>query len=519
MPVLPFGEWLPDQPDFANPGASVITNVIPRTKQSYGPMPVAAPYSNALTAFCQGAYALSDATGTQAYVFAGDANRLYLMTMNATFADVSKAAGGPYTVPPPISVGGGFWWMTSYGERVIATNSFDPIQSFLVGTDSAFSDLSTAAPQAKFAAVIRDFLMLGRTTDGSGDHPRRLRWSAIGDPTSFPDVGSNDAIEVQSDEQDLEQSDLGVMTGLIGGHLSAADGAAWMERGIYRIMYVGSPAIFDFVVAEGSPGTQAPMSIVQRRLSTQAGTSGVAFFLGEEDFYAFDGMSSVPIGAQKIARTFFNDASPTYLPQVVGTADPVNPLIFWAYNSGSSAGLYDRLLVYNWQLQRWSLVDLSATPIEWITRTITTSITLDALDARTDVLDNLTPGLDSRVWAGGAPILSLFDQSHQLNYLSNTNMAPIVETSETQHFPGRRARIISARPLVDGAGGSVAVGHREQLTQPVTYEAAIPNNIIGECPQRVTGRYTRYRFTLPAATAFNHLQGIDLSAQPEATLR
>ena len=48
MPFVPFGEWLPDQPDFANPGAAVVQNVVPRTKQSYGPMASPAAYSSAL---------------------------------------------------------------------------------------------------------------------------------------------------------------------------------------------------------------------------------------------------------------------------------------------------------------------------------------------------------------------------------------------------------------------------------------------------------------------------------------
>jgi hypothetical protein len=76
--------------------------------------------------------------------------------------------------------------------------------------------------------------------------------------------------------------------------------------------------------------------------------------------------------------------------------------------------------------------------------------------------------------------------------------------------------------MVDGASASVAVGRREQLTQSVTYEAAVPVNMLGDCPQRTTGRYVRLRLTLPAGTAFNHLQGIDIGpdgVSPDASLR
>src|SRR5437660_12635811 len=75
---MPFGEWLPDQPNFNNPGAKTIKNVIPVTAQSYGPMPTPQIYSGPLTARCQGAYGFLD-DGEALHVFARDAKRLYQM--------------------------------------------------------------------------------------------------------------------------------------------------------------------------------------------------------------------------------------------------------------------------------------------------------------------------------------------------------------------------------------------------------------------------------------------------------
>jgi hypothetical protein len=75
------------------------------------------------------------------------------------------------------------------------------------------------------------------------------------------------------------------------------------------------------------------------------------------------------------------------------------------------------------------------------------------------------------------------------------------------------------RPLIDGGTATVAVGHRDRLEQPVVWEAAVPANVIGECPQRVTGRYLRFRMSMPAAQEFRHLQGLDIQAIPEGRLR
>jgi hypothetical protein len=98
-------------------------------------------------------------------------------------------------------------------------------------------------------------------------------------------------------------------------------------------------------------------------------------------------------------------------------------------------------------------------------------------------------------------------------------MAPTLETGESQITPGRRSWVSNVRPLIDGGAATVQVGHRDRLDQPVVWEAAVPTNILGECPQRCTGRYIRFRMVMPAAQVFQHLQGLDLTVFPEARLR
>ncbi len=78
MVFVPIAEYMPDQPDFQNPGSGMVQNVIPRTAQSYGPFPGITPVATALTARCQGAYSMIDTSGN-ARLFAGDASKLYRM--------------------------------------------------------------------------------------------------------------------------------------------------------------------------------------------------------------------------------------------------------------------------------------------------------------------------------------------------------------------------------------------------------------------------------------------------------
>ena len=72
---VPVAEYMPDQPDLQNPGSGYVRNCLPRTAQSYGPMPSLAAYSNALTARCQGAFACQDGAGN-VNAFAGHGGRI-----------------------------------------------------------------------------------------------------------------------------------------------------------------------------------------------------------------------------------------------------------------------------------------------------------------------------------------------------------------------------------------------------------------------------------------------------------
>jgi hypothetical protein len=514
--LLPFGEWLPDGPQFQNPGTTNILNCIPRSPASYAsfPGPVATA-AGALPAKVCGSYGYRGPDGT-VYGFAGTQARLYGQKTGAiAWADISGPAAPYHTENPP----DGFWASTSFGKRILFSNYVDPIQTYLAGTDTAFSNLSANAPRARFMCVIGDFLLVGNTVDVyDGAVQYRIHWPAIGDPSNWPVPGSNTAISLQSDFQDLQETDLGAITGLVGGHLSSADGCAVMERGIYRIQYAGSPFTFDFHVAEGAAGSDASLSIVQRRLPDGSGVvRSIVYYLASDGFYAFDGSSSTPIGAQKVDKAFYEDLDPSFIRAVHGTYDPQRKLILWFYHGTGNNGLFNKALIFSWELNRWAPIDLSATPVEWVANTTytTAGYTLDQLDPF-GTLDTLPYSLDSRYWTNGNPILTWFDGTHNQVMAAGNSLPATVETTEQQLFPNNRARIRGVRPIHNASvAASVAVGHRERVRSAVIYEGAVPENILGNCPQRSTGRYTRFRMTLPAAANFTHLQGVDLDAVPE----
>ncbi|HEU5115648.1 MAG TPA: hypothetical protein VFT74_03145, partial [Isosphaeraceae bacterium] len=486
----PVAEYAPDLPSLA--GAATILNVLPRTPQSYGPMAGQSVFStNALDARCQGAISGTDSAGNVS-VFSGTASKLYRMTVaDSTFSDVSKTGG--YACPADEN-----WRFILYGSRLIAMNISDPIQNFVIGTDSAFSDLSSGAPKARYGAVVKGWLMVANTNDGTdGAQLQRVWWSALNDPTNWPTPGTSTAAEFQSDHIDLAGPG-GEIQGIVG-NLGTADAAVFLEHEVWRVVNTAPPVTFDFFPAEGLRGTPAPGSIVQ--------LGSLVYFLAEDGFYVFDGTMSRPIGANKIDKTFYADVDQSFLYKMKGAVDPINKLIFWVYQSLSANGNPDKCLVYNWSLDRWSLLEFEC---ETIFRALSFGFNLDTLDNTGYNVDTLPVSLDSRVWTGGKVLMASFDTSHKLNYFTGDNLAPTVDTPEMQPIPGLRCNITNSRPIVDGGTPSVTIGVRERQVDSVSFGSASALDSTGQCPVRTSGRYARARITLPAASPFTHISGIEL---------
>ena len=129
-----FGPFLPDQADLGNAGATVATNVLPRTTTTYAPFPSQSSVSGALSNRPRGAASFVQSDGT-VNTFAADHQDMFKLS-TATFGNVSRQSAS-YTVGASDHVN-----FIQFGDRVISVNGHtDPPQSFRMGTDSTFTDL------------------------------------------------------------------------------------------------------------------------------------------------------------------------------------------------------------------------------------------------------------------------------------------------------------------------------------------------------------------------------------------
>lgn len=483
--IVEFGEWLPDLPVFNNEGATVAKNVIP-AGDSYRQLSGLSVYSNSLNAICRGAVAARDPTTGSSVNFAGDASKLYKMA-SASWADISKTGG--YNVSSDQR-----WFFTQFGSKVIAANIGDNIQSFVIGSSTKFADLSSSAPKARYITSLRNFVAVANTFDSvDGSVPNRIRWCAIGDPTSWTVSATT-----QADYNDVNAS-YGWCTQIIGGEV----GVVFQERAITRMTYVGSPIVFQFDVVEENKGTQAAGSVIK--------FGNFIAYWGIDGFNVFDGSQSIAIGVNKVDKYFASDLDQNYIQNICAAVDYVNHIIAWAYpGAGNIAGRCNKILFYNYSpnaKKRWSYAEIDT---EFLYSSLAEGYTLDQLDTISSNLDLLPFSLDSRVYTGNSLLLSAFDSNHKLNNFTGVALAAILETLEAELSPGQRSNLLQIRPLIDGSGSTVTVqmGTRNLLTDTVSYDSAIAVDTTGNCNLRSNARYHRARVNITGG--FIHAQGIDV---------
>lgn len=498
-----FAQFTPDQP-VQGGGSTLVSNVLPRTAQSYGPFPDLSPVSDALTTRPYGASSFRDYDGN-VYTFAADQTDILSLNGQA-WDNVSKSAGA-YNVSSEDYVD-----FVAYGNRVVSCNGPDSeLQTFLLGTDTKFSDLAAgSAPKARHLAVINNFLMAGNTIDGtSGAVGNRVWWSAIDDPTDWPVVGSADAAQKQSDYQDLPNG--GWVQNIIGA-VGGSDGAVFMEHSIYRVTYEGSPAVFSFYEVEKGRGTPAPRSVVN--------VGPFAFYLGEDGFYMFNGSQSSPIGAQRVDKYFFADLDQNYFHRIVASVDPINKYVTWAYPAaGNTSGRPNKMIVYNWDVDRWSVGYIET---DIIFQDLTTGYTLDQLDPFGN-LETLEFSLDSRVWTGGRLVLSGFNIDNKLSRFGDNNLAATIETQEVGadqlfNLPNNRVYVDGIRPIVDGGVVTIAIRYRD--TPSATLSIDGPNVIDADGAAHFTRstRYVRAQVNIAAGGVWTHAQGITLDVSDDGAV-
>jgi len=346
---ITFTEWTPDQPSIVE-NLSVARNVIP-SSIGFNPFPLALDYSTSASEDLNNA--ITGRFSSTSITFAGGATKLFKLDGSTlALADVSKAGGYSNVVR---------WNFTQFGDTVICANDRNKLQAWTLGSSTLFADLAAAAPIAKYVTVVRDFVVCANLDTGT--YSNKVQWSNINDETNWTAGAAS-----QSDFQIIP--DGGNITGITGGEF----GLVLMERGIVRMSYIGSPLFFQFDTISRNLGCREGNSVTKYGNTT--------YFLSNEGFYSCDGQSVKAIGNQKIDNWFYTYVDPTSFDVMSATVDPVLKIVVWNFKTLASS-IYAGgrlLLIYNWQVDKWSYAETDVDFISNSSSIATAGATLESLD-------------------------------------------------------------------------------------------------------------------------------------------
>lgn len=330
MPVITFGEYKPDISDYEATTERDVLNVIPRG-DGYGPFPSLTALSQSLGAQCRGAFEAIKTDGS-VVVFAATATDLYQLN-NTTMGWTRVSQGG--TSYAAVS-GPDQWRFVQFNSLVIAVQANAAPQVFDITSGTQFANLAGNPPQARYIDVVGRFVVL----TGLLTNPNRVQWSGLNDvngPNSWtPGINS-------SDYQDL--ADGGFSRGIAGGET----GIILQDTIIRRMIYLpGDPRVFQVEkIAEGL-GIYGPLSLVR--------AGATVFFYSLRGFHRIDpGGLPVPVGRERVDRTFAADLDINSMQMFQGVADPRSSRILWAYKSVNGASnQFDKALCYDVVLDRFT---------------------------------------------------------------------------------------------------------------------------------------------------------------------
>ena len=334
-------------PDADSSILGVLTNcsgVIPTTKGLKGaPTPATTPLA-ALASTCQGSVVVTKLDGTTRF-FAGMSSQINEAGVS-TWSNVSTTTYGTANTSR--------WRFAQQGNVTLAVNGANTMSA---STGSNFTVLPSA-PVAALVEVVNQFVLVANTLASQ----QTWQCSALGDYTSWAN-----SIATQAVSGTLTSSP-GPITGLRRFGDSVI---AFKKNSMYFGTYVGAPTVWNFIQIPGEAGAMSQEAIVN--IGTPENPKLI--FMGNEDFYVFDGSRPVPIGTNRLKVKVFGELLQSRYYACTALHDKVKSLVYFYYPVADSI-FPDHCAVYNYRTDRWGLDDRQ---IEATTEYVSGSVTYDTL--------------------------------------------------------------------------------------------------------------------------------------------
>jgi hypothetical protein len=404
-------------------------------------------------------------------LFIGTETRLWEFDQSGYFFKDVSGASAPYACDDR-------WSFALYGTTLYCCDGADPEQMFDIGTDTVFSD-NTSAPVATDIIVIDDFMMRA-LPDNS------VQWSSLDDP--------------QSNTVGLDFSDVqpfGDGNG-IQRILPLSGGALVIQRDKIEVLNFPDPTFtFRRSQLNGYRGSPAKWS---------------AQVIGQDDFvvYCIDGFfrgtNFQAIGAEKVDRFILDNCDETARQNMISAPDFKRKIVWFRVQKTDGSYL---LLGYNWQLDRWTQ---SNADMADMFRLETVGLTIGALPSVFPTIADLADiTFGSSIFDGGATEFGGVTSDGYLAYLYGPAMEAILETNEAALNETSRAFVNGGRLDGDAANFTAVLATADYKGQPFRARNAVtPSARTRFIPFRGDGRVQKVTATIPAGEPWTIFQGVDL---------
>jgi hypothetical protein len=315
--------------------------------------------------------------------------------------------GTPRPSSVAVALGARIWQLDSFGEDVICQVVNGGIYLFNTSSYTARATVISGAPTKSAYALVstpdRHLVCFGTESiigTSTSQDPMFVRFSNQEDINSFVETSTNTA-----GGQRLTDG-----SQIISAIRSRGQILIFTDTSVHGMQYVGPPYTFGFQQLGANCGCAGSHAAVD--------VNGVAFWMGTEAFYAFDGtVKKLPCTVQDYV---FKDINLTQKSKFhAGVNSQFNEVTWWYCSA--EADFIDRFVTYNYLEDVWSIGSLPRTAwtdIGTYTKPLASAYLEDSTDATISTIYGLTAGR-SRIYnqedganADGAAILSFIKSGY-----------------------------------------------------------------------------------------------------------
>jgi hypothetical protein len=397
--------------------------------------------------------------------------------INAGFVDTSTLTGygtgtyGAETWDTPrttssLSQLATVWSLDTWGEDLIACRRDGSIYVWdaSVGTTSRASIITNAPITAKSIIVsptARHLIAMG-AHDGTNDDPLLIRWCSSEDYTDWTETAGNTAGRIRLDRGSEIRGSLRTRGQILIG----------TDVAIHGLIYTGDDFVFGKVEYGEGCGWISPRSAAEQ--------NGVVYWMGEEDFFIFDG--ALRVLPCDVKSTVFQDINKVQSIKFHASTNRKHNEVWWFYCSENSDEI-DRYVSYNYLLGVWAIGALDRTA--WVDIGENSSITIPYATDASGYLYQHEIGVDA-------------DEAHMNAYLESHDIA-ISEGQEIIHVK----RFIPDFINLDGSADITFKTKKYPSGAEISKQRNITSST-GFQSLRTRGRYTAVRIaTTEAGDSFH----------------